>query len=100
MTDGNAELATAFAALDLEALRSIAEAATPGHWTANVLGSEGYAVVAEHPNGGLRRLRVSRHGYEDWDTDKANAEHVAAFDPPTVLALIEALDQCMRNDSR
>jgi len=74
------------------ALRERAEKATPGPWEESVLGSEGYAVMAANPNGGLRRVRVSRHGYEDWDTDKANAEYVASMHPAVALAVATWLD--------
>ena len=73
--------------------RAIAEAATVGPWVENVLGSEGYDVRANpDPNGNpIRRIRVAKCGYEKWDTDKANAAHIATFDPETVLALLDAL---------
>jgi hypothetical protein len=76
-------------------LREIAGAATSGPWEDAVLGSEGYAVFAERAPGDKRlsRVRVARLGWEDWDTDRANAAHIAAFDPPTVLELLDALDE-------
>ena len=74
-------------------MRERAEAATPGPWTANVLGSEGYDVRSEHvPEKRLHRVRVSRHGWEDWDTDRANAEHVASWHPAVALAVADWLD--------
>lgn len=79
---------------DRDHLRAVAEAATPGPWGAHVLGSEGYDVRATLARPGrLPRVRVARCGYEDWDTDKANAEYVATFDPPTVLGLLQALER-------
>ncbi len=76
----------------LAELQERAEAASPGEWVDFVLGSEGYAVLADNP-GRLRRLQVARCGHEAWDVDKANAEHIAAFDPPTVLALLDEIDR-------
>lgn len=78
--------------LDLDAIEALANAATPGPWEASVLGSEGYAVTG--PQGSipgrhrLRAPRVARCGHEAWDTDKANAEHIAGMDPATTLALV------------
>jgi hypothetical protein len=37
-------------------------------------------------------VRVARCGHEEWDTDKANAEHIAAADPPFMLAVADWLD--------
>lgn len=78
--------------IDLDGLAVLAQAATPGPWTADVLGSEGYAVNAERPASDhrlRRRLRVARCGHEEWETDKANAAFIAACDPDTILALRE-----------
>ena len=75
---------------DLATLRVRALDATPGPWVEHVLGSEGYDVrTAENLPGRLRRARIARFGYETWEADRANAEYVAAFDPPTVLALLD-----------
>lgn len=63
-----AAMATIAEALGVE------EVATPGPWEPYVLGSEGYDLRSENPANPRRRLRVARFGYEDWDTDKANAE--------------------------
>jgi hypothetical protein len=80
--------------IDMARLRALAETATPGPWTENVLGSEGYDVRANpDPSGNpIRRIRVAKFGYEKWETDRANAEYVAAFDPPTVLALLDRVE--------
>lgn len=77
-------------------IRGRAEAATLGPWTEYVLGSEGYEVrgATFTPEGSLipRRARVARCGYETWDTDKANAEHIATWDPTVALAVATWLD--------
>lgn len=62
---------------DIESLRALHEAATPGPWEETVLGSEGYDVRAPGPT--KRRLRVARCGYEAWEVDRANAELIAAM---------------------
>lgn len=76
------------------ALRTRADAASDGPWEANVLGSEGYDVRATRPPtpGRLSRLRVARCGWEEWETDKANAEHIASLDPTVARALADLLD--------
>lgn len=58
---------------DLDALQAVAEAATPGRWYQNsgLIWGDDNAIV----------LSVRGLTY-------VNAEHIAAFDPPTVLALI------------
>jgi hypothetical protein len=81
--------------LDAAALmRQRAEAASDGPWEALALGSEGYAVLAERPAEDRRRsrLRVARLGWEDWDTDRANAEHIASWPPAVAVAVADWLD--------
>lgn len=74
-------------------IRALASAATPGPWKADVLGSEGYAVTEALPFRPLRRpVRVARCGYESWDTDKGNAEHIAAWHPDVARAVAVLLD--------
>lgn len=63
-------------------IRAALGAATPGPWESTPLGSEGYTVTGAPDPGatGVRakvRLRIARFGYQDWDTDRANAELVA-----------------------
>lgn len=74
--------------LDLPALKEIAKAATDGPWgvahtpidTPSGEGGDPY-VESE---GGPIAMEIS-HAFEQEDAD---AEHIAAFDPPTALALI------------
>ena len=75
--------------MNTDEIRAALAAATPGPWDAKPLGSEGYAVTgAPDPDApGVRakmRRRIARFGYQDWDTDRANAELVA--NAPTWLA--------------
>jgi hypothetical protein len=72
--------------IDLAALAAVAEAATPGPW--QVLDSiHGDPIVHQVGKGFLSGGGVATafHG-EDYGC--AVAAHIAAFDPPTVLALI------------
>lgn len=75
-------------------MRERAEAASAGPWEPNVLGSEGYDVRATRPrsSGRSSRLRVARCGYEEWETDKANAEHIASWDPLMAFVTADLLD--------
>lgn len=75
-------------------MRDRAEAAADGPWEACALGSEGYAVLGDRPAEGRRRsrLRVARLGWEDWDTDKADAEHIASWHPAVAPAVADLLD--------
>ena len=83
-----------------EEIRAALAVATPGPWDAKPLGSEGYAVTgAPDPDApGVRakmRRRIARFGYQDWDTDRANAELVA--NTPTWLAeLLAEVDRLTR----
>ena len=81
------------AASDLQALRVTAEAATPGPWERRlydgVRDSKSRIVkVIEPPNEyGYDRV-VSMADY----LTRENAEHIATFDPPTALALLDRLE--------
>lgn len=80
--------------IDLDELRKLANAATPGPWQANsddIWGdrdSDGWTVVAmcpcpKSPHGSARRL--------DWGRD---ASFIAAANPSTILALLDEIDRC------
>lgn len=73
-------------------IRAMATAATQGRWDASVLGSEGYDVRGVNPDSPIRRIRVGRCGYEKWETDKGNAEHIALWDPEVARAVAGLLD--------
>lgn len=74
-------------------LRAVAEAATPGPWMADEsLGTSfhDFEVLGpvERGNGTVRQVVIAQiHG-----EDSNDHTHIAAFDPPTVLALLDALD--------
>jgi len=96
----------------LRELRRVAEAATPGPWRA---GGRKFKTVAEIVavledmvrSGGLelyfvvleedRSTAVAVTG--NGPTSDANARYIAAFDPPTVLAMLDALDEQERRSS-
>ena len=77
----------------LDELRKVAEAATPGPWTEkeigwwqnDILAPDGHAVVkaatrpagASNANGGVARVK--------------DRTHIASFDPPTALALLDRI---------
>jgi hypothetical protein len=82
-----------------EIMRERAQAATQGPWVAWVMGSEGYLVLRE--GGTVRdrgRNRVARVGLKDWDSDKADAEHIAGMHPGVALALADWLELRARQD--
>lgn len=79
----------------LDELRAVAEKATPGEWEAysvpDTRKEAGYCAVGV----GDSEARIVR--YEGGWFDAA---HIATFDPPTVLALIEALGEVVAKHRR
>ena len=84
--------------LDLNKLREIAEAATPGPWEA------GMTTFGDPRDGATHAcVRVADAHWTDHlvvsegcaEADR-NMAHIATFDPPTVLALIDELEQLHR----
>lgn len=69
---------------DLDALEAVARAATPGPWTINWETYEYHAGMPDKWASSINGPEASEFA----DLDSADAEHIAAFDPPTVLALI------------
>ena len=77
---------------DLSALKALAEKATPGEWEFSAR-DEGWATV-DIPDGPDDTMQLAWHeGGGITAMDSANAEFIAAFDPPTVLALIARLEE-------
>ena len=82
-------------ALNLDALRKIAEAATPGPWRREPV--KGYCddnVLTDAPNyqtkpNGNYVASTGLAGGHSKQNFQNDAAHIAAFDPPTVLALID-----------
>lgn len=77
---------------DIERLRAVAEAATPGVWKL-----WGMTVMADQDGTSNvdTAVGVAHTLYRD-ENDKPrtfDAEHIAAFDPPTVLALLGEVDR-------
>ena len=89
--------------LDLDALEKIAKAATPGPWRADYVANEFAETFFVRPAGARiepeRRVRVSigTTWADEFESGPARrdgpasrvAAHIAAFDPPTALALID-----------
>ena len=79
--------------MELNELRKIAEAATPGPWGLwNPAVGESHIAIA---NKVAWRSVVSATGFVDDEfiPHWADANHIATFDPPTVLALLSRLEQ-------
>ena len=67
--------------LDLDALEAIARKATPGPWFSDLrYGREGYFLSEASDQLGITEFT-------------RDTEHIANFDPPTVLALLAALKE-------
>lgn len=72
-------------------LRGIAERATPGPWNFERIAFEDGEFAYERNNdGGLISLHESN--YEQPMKAKFDSDHIAAFNPAQVLALLEALE--------
>ena len=80
--------------LDLTKLREIAEAATDGPWESSVVKVEPDADDALRGMGVIRSgigiVFMSANGPEILVSD---ATHIATFDPPTVLALLDEIEE-------
>lgn len=83
---------------ELARLREIATKATPGPWSWYTP-DKGYLadyVITEHPDFQPDKKRPFRHLIAETEckdsTRSANSAHIAAFDPPTVLALLDDLE--------
>src|SRR5690606_964540 len=75
--------------IDLDALEATARAATPGPWEADdnmPFSPELQGIFAPE-----QRRYVLKVDFGDQPESPADAEHIATFDPPTVLALIARL---------
>jgi hypothetical protein len=72
--------------LDLPGLKKVAEAATPGPWSYDRPDCDASYEIAAH-DGSDWELFVA-----DCRIGRANAEFIATFDPPTVMAIIAELE--------
>lgn len=77
--------------LDRAKLRKIAEAATPGPWDPgkSEKGDSPAMVYCDDATGQRVADCTGRFLFFTQEQMKRNAAHIAAFDPPTVLALID-----------
>ena len=75
-------------------MRENAEAATPGPWSAEAVGSEGFHVFA--PDGSRApmrgRARPAACTWQDWEQSEADAEHIASWHPNVALPVADLLD--------
>lgn len=78
--------------LDLDDLKAKALKATPGPWGALSTGVRNGDHWHVCDAGESIALVAANDGAPD-DRRRENAEHIAAFDPPTVLALIERVER-------
>src|SRR5690606_36105767 len=86
----------------LQELRRIAEAATPGPWRVNKYGptrrimSIGAGKYGTDPVIANVETFWSKREQEKYGDHGANAVHIATFDPPTVLALLDEIERLRR----
>lgn len=75
--------------VDVAALRAVVEAADPTHsWEWHSVGEHGYPqqVIS------VGNVNLIAECYEGPDFPSSIAEHIAAFDPPTALALLDEIE--------
>src|SRR5690606_26615746 len=77
----------------LAELRRIAEAATPGPWRISGDGPVDRFVIASTERD---HIAETTRGGSFTNEDLANAYHIATFDPPTVLALLNEIERLRR----
>ena len=82
--------------VNLDTLREVAEAATPGPWESrqsdDMPGK--YVVGRRYKFGDVSKGPMTLMQPIFWDQGSAdNADHIATFDPPTILALLSRLEQ-------
>lgn len=85
--------------MELNELRKIVEAATPGPWEVwKNVHCDPVVVPAEKPWAGITDPKMPFEKIAGLSTapddyGRANLEYIATFDPPTVLALLSRLEQ-------
>lgn len=80
--------------IDLDKREAVAKAATPGRWAfGDRTGSLRVETAGGNQTTEICVLEEQGDAEERglWGTEFKNADHIATFDPPTVLALIERL---------
>ena len=82
-------------------LRKLAEAATPGDWSANVLLAGGHPAFDEDMVGvGIGGKFVAVCGAATSEQSQIDARYVAATNPETILALLDELEQVQADNRR
>lgn len=86
---------------DLNYLRKTAQAANDGPWEAKQsLAFPGKKVVGPRDSGDLGKGPIVLMQPLFWDERSArHADHIAAFDPPTALAILDQLETAKREAS-
>ena len=86
-------------ATDLKTLREVAERATPGPWFWAMTKSDEHTSLMRSGSGDYiicPQAEIGDYGLSvtQWnDVSPSDAAHIAAFDPPTVLALIDEVER-------
>lgn len=85
----------------LQELRRIAEAATPGPWTSPWEQKDGLDPEEYGFYGASGDKIVGLLWYDGWhlECSEENARHIATFDPPTVLAMLDEIERLRREIS-
>lgn len=79
--------------LDLAKLRAVAEAATEGEWDWSTANSVRYLIQADTHSPVVYAYRSPIDSMPDLSVSVNDAEHIAAFDPPTALALLDRVEE-------
>ena len=77
--------------LDLDRLRAVAEAATPDRWTVTEPEDFCREPVCVEPTS-ISNGMVCMVGRRTCSQSVADATHIATFDPPTILRLLDRLE--------
>lgn len=85
--------------LDLAALRNTAEAATTGPWIIDELETGEHGLFVDEDNPDYQALGCGLSQVAGFMEGK-NARHIAAFDPPTAMALIDRVNDSEAEASR
>ncbi|EPS7880400.1 ead/Ea22-like family protein [Escherichia coli] len=84
--------------IDYQALREIAKLATQGEWVAFI--SPGTGTYAVHTPGDKRCEDVIKWtGFDGQKNAENNARYIAAFNPETVLALLDELEAAEKRNA-
>jgi hypothetical protein len=86
--------------IDTNKLREIAERATPGPWAWWTSYCVKRLTTGGGPDGGGLHATMVRQVHVDTACSPADMDHLAPFDPTTVLALLDQVEQLQRDAAR